>query len=364
MRRALFCLTLSLLAACAPRGEFRQTEAQGCCATPVAVYAVSNRQLDEAGQYTQGRALALDFARYTVSIPETREVGKIQWPDGRPDPSTDFVTTEAQRYRDVTGFAQDIRRDLVTLPLENREVTVFVHGYNTNPAEGVYRLAQMVHDIEIPVVPIQFIWPSYDRATGYLYDRDSVLFSRNALLKFLKDLRAQGVTRIVLASHSLGAKLVSETLRQAELERPGGADRLVDSVVMISPDVSVDVFLDTMHGLSALPQPFIVLPSEKDAALRVSERLNDAPRLGRRPDLARFQDLPITFLDVSAFSAPGQGDFGHLTVGSSPALIAILPQLNEIETSLTGGRASRPGPWVSTIEEVREATQVVLKPAR
>lgn len=364
MRRALLFLTFVALTACAPRGSFRQAEPPACCATPVTVYAVSNRQLDDGGLYTRERALDLDFARYTISIPEKREVGKIQWPEGLPDPETDFVTTDAVRYRDVTGFSAAVRRDLTTLPLENREVTVFVHGYNTNPAEGVYRLAQMVHDIEIPVVPIQFIWPSYERTTGYLYDRDSVLFSRNALLKFLKDLRAQGVSRIVLAAHSLGAKLVSETLRQAELESAGGADRLVDSVVMVSPDVSVDVFLDTMHGLSKVPDPFVVLTSERDAALRVSERLNDAPRLGRRPDLSRFKDLPVTFIDVSAFSAPGQGDLGHMTVGSSPALIAILPQLNEMQDSLTAGRASRPGAWVSTIEEVREATEIVLSPAR
>ena len=58
---------------------------------------------------------------------------------------------------------------------------IFVHGYNTNFAEGLYRQAQMLQGLRQARASVHFAWPSAASAQGYVFDRESALFSRDAL---------------------------------------------------------------------------------------------------------------------------------------------------------------------------------------
>ena len=57
------------------------------------------------------------------------------------------------------------------------KVGVFVHGFNTNFQEAVYRLAQMAADADVDGVPILFAWPSAAKATRYAVDKEAVTYS-------------------------------------------------------------------------------------------------------------------------------------------------------------------------------------------
>ena len=45
-------------------------------------------------------------------------------------------------------------------PPGRRKVLVFIHGYNTMFAEGLYRFTQIVDDANAPAVPVLFTWAS------------------------------------------------------------------------------------------------------------------------------------------------------------------------------------------------------------
>ena len=110
-------------------------------------------------------------------------------------------------------FRADIRAGLQALPPENREVVVFVHGYNNNFASGLFRIAQMAHDYDAPGLTAHFAWPSAGTPFGYVFDRESAaFFPRRAGAVSCADLHAAGARRIVLVGHSLGGYITMENL--------------------------------------------------------------------------------------------------------------------------------------------------------
>ena len=368
-RRAALCALAgagaTALTGCASRGQMALVERAAPGASIYPVFVASNRALDSNNYAAIGRLPAMNFSRYDVSIPDVRDTGRIQWPSATPDPSREFVTTQAGRFRDEAAFISDLRRQLRRLPAGRRDLLLFVHGYNTNLAEGVYRLAQMDHDLKIAAVPVYFSWPTAERAVGYVYDRDSALYSRGHLTDLLHLIREARPDRVILLAHSMGSFLTAETMLQMDQRAPGSLPDMIDSLVMMSPDIDVDLSVTQLSAISQLPEPFIVFTSEEDKALRASERLTGRhPRLGLNPDVRRFRDIDITFLDVTAFNDPDAGDFGHLTVGSSPALIELIPKLREAAASLDADIASNPGLLSGTVQSVRRATEVVLTPVR
>ena len=60
-----------------------------------------------------------------------------------------------------------------------REVAIFVHGYNYNFQESLFRMAQLVADGGNDVSPILFAWPSEGTVTGYVADKEAVTYSRD-----------------------------------------------------------------------------------------------------------------------------------------------------------------------------------------
>jgi len=161
------------------------------------------------------RGSGLDFANIVISIPpdSARTPGDVQWPSSPPgDPERSFVTLRVDRVDLVQARADFDARVART---SGRKVLVFVHGYNTRFEEAVYRFAQIVHDAHVDVAPVLFTWPSGGAAIDYIYDRDSAVYSRDALEAVLQALvKDPTVGSISILAHSMGNYIVVEALRQ------------------------------------------------------------------------------------------------------------------------------------------------------
>ena len=73
----------------------------------------------------------------------------------------------------------------------HRKVFLFIHGFNTMFAEGVYRAAQLAHDSKAPGVPVLFTWASRGKPTAYVYDLNSATAARDGLEHTLRLLLRQ-----------------------------------------------------------------------------------------------------------------------------------------------------------------------------
>lgn len=362
MLRLALILAVAMLAACAPRGAVTLMPEAAAVGAVRPVFVATTRAEDLAtGDFTGDRTERLAFARFDVSVPPDRALGDIRYPrkGARPDPRRDFLTVAEARHDDPALFRADLARALATNPRGGREVVIFVHGFNNTFAEGLYRLAQMAHDLQLPGVAMHYSWPSAAQPLGYVYDRDSALIARDGLEAMIAEVRAAGAERIVLIAHSMGSALTMETLRQMAIRGDRASLARIGGVILMSPDIDVDVFRAQARAVGTLPQPFLIFGSQRDRVLTLSARLTgQAERLGNLRDLSRVADLKVTYLDTAAFA---QGA-GHFTVATSPLLIRLLGRIGDVNAVLQDDRAGRTGLLPGVVLTVQNATQIVLSP--
>jgi len=250
----------------------------------VTVYTATTRarQSPNANVFTAGRSMELNYARFTLSIPPTHRASNIEWPAAKPNPATDFVVTD-QSVLSQPAFLQDVGRNGAHGSSAKRHtVGIFVHGYNYNFQESLFRLAQMAADADIESTPILFAWPSQGSITGYVADREAVTYSRDYLAALLVSLgQLKNGDDVLLFGHSMGSFLIMESLRQLKLQ--GRTDILSKlRVVLAAPDIDADVFRTQLQVIGKMVTPITMLVSKDDRALSASSLLDgDHPRVGR-----------------------------------------------------------------------------------
>src|ERR1700733_5201968 len=229
------------------------------------------------------RGRGLDFADIVVSIPPAgaRQPGDVSLPSSLPaNPEQDFAILRADRM-DLAQAKANFDARIKRIP--GRRVLIFVHGFNTRFEEAVYRFAQIVHDAGVNVAPVLFTWPSGGNVTDYVYDRDSAVYSRDALEAVLQALvKDRNVDSISILAHSMGNYLAVESLRQMSIRNHGLSPKIQD-VMLASPDIDVDVFRRQIAEIDAGPRPaeFTLFISRDDRALGLSSFLaRDSTRLG------------------------------------------------------------------------------------
>ena len=257
------------------------------------------------------RGRGLDFADIVVSIPpdSARTAGEVQWPSTPPgDPERNFVTLRANRL-ELAQARADFDARVARTP--GRKVLVFVHGYNTRFEEAVYRFAQIVHDAHVDVVPVLFTWPSGGAALDYVYDRDSAVYSRDALESVLQALvKDRSVGSISILAHSMGNYVAVEALRQMSIRNRGLSPKIRD-VMLASPDIDVDVFRRQIAEIDSEPRPtsFILFVSRDDRALGLSSFLaRDSTRLGaldptKDPYRTILEQANVHVVDLTGFAS-------------------------------------------------------------
>ncbi|MDK3020414.1 MULTISPECIES: alpha/beta hydrolase [Rhodobacterales] len=218
------------------------------------------------------RADKTTFLEYIVSVPPNHQPGKIEWPDLEIDAARHFAVRN-----DTILSAEAFSRKA-----SQRHVGVYIHGFNTNYQEALFRGVQLAADAQIDGEPIVFSWPSEGSATAYLADRDASDFSRAALADLLTMLtKGRSVSDpLPVLAHSMGARMTMEAL--VHLSLAGRSDVLDRTVlVLAAPDIDIDLFRKQMASIGKTKHPITILVSSDDRALKISARLAaDRTRLG------------------------------------------------------------------------------------
>lgn len=359
--RAAILIAVFLVAACTPRGELLYAPEIAGAGEEVDVFIATTRRLIVDRDPSFYRSPRSEYLSRTVSVPVERSPGTLTFPEPPIDPATQFFASDARRYPDAESFRRDIASALRELPRAEREVVVYIHGFNNTFANGVLRIAQLSHDLALPGVAVHFSWPSAANPLGYGYDRDSVLHSRDGLEELLRLVTRAGAERVVIVAHSMGALLTMETLRQLAIAEPAWPRREIAGVILVSPDIDIEVFQSQARRIGQLPERFAIFVSDRDRVLRLSAQLTgQTRRLGNIANAEALAEFDVTLLDVSDFSEGA----GHFTAASSPAIIALLRELGEVERAFQGDRAGRSGLIPGTVLTVQNATQILIRGPR
>ncbi|PTX57871.1 esterase/lipase superfamily enzyme [Litoreibacter ponti] len=357
-RLAVLCLLV--LAGCSFRGDLARVPA-GLEASPNtrSIFFSTTRETDEL-PFGTDRRRGLTYGVADVSIPPIHEPGQIEWPRGEPDPAKHFLLARTDAFDGERELIAQINAALVGRKPGNREVAIFVHGFNTRFGDGLYRMAQMSYDLDIPGIAMHYSWPSAGNPLNYAYDRDSALFAREGLRRTVEAVAKSNASSVLLVAHSLGSMVTMETIRELRLSRKENVLRRIGGVILMSPDLDLDVFRSQADQIGKLPQPFIIFSSRRDRALRLVERLTgETKRLGKLEDVAEIAEYELTYIDITAFS---EGGTNHFATAKSPALLKVLSRVEDLETSLSadGGQT---GLLPGTVLTVRNTTALILSPA-
>lgn len=347
-------------AGCAERGEFRFATAEPSASSREQIFVATPRKAlaDNPLAFGAERAEELSFLRYEVSIPAGHKTGQVEWAKDKLDPARHFFVTDAERFASLGRFVEAVSNRLVG---PKREVVVAVHGYNTNLAEGTFRLAQVTHDFDSDLPHVLYSWPSAADPRGYIYDRDSTVYSRDGLERLLEALAASPVERILLTGHSMGTYLVTETLRQMSIRGNSRVFSKLSGVLLVSPDIDIEIFKAQVARIKPMPQPFALFVSKDDKALKLSAKLTGKQtRLGNVTALDDLAGLKVAVVDVTEL---GDGTaLNHAIPATSPEAIAIVSSLLKHRDDPGMQASADNGFWRDKIEAVGRSVRIVLKP--
>lgn len=358
MRGIYLVAILGILAACSERG-YTPTRPQALeVGKPYTVFAATTRQQDEDGSFGFGRSDRIRLLELTVSIPPEREPGQLDFGYSDPDPTTQFTMAGRHEFSSPEDFRQRLRQKTTRDDTGRREVTLFVHGYNATQAETAFRAAQLAHDFDMPGALMIYSWPSQGKALGYAYDADSMLFARDGLETVMRAIRATGADLVVVA-HSMGSALAMETMRQIEISDPGWTHRNLAAVMLIAPDLDVEVFKTQTARFQKLPQPFVIFSSGRDPVLSLSGLLRgstDRTRLGQVDSLEALSDIPVQLVDTTAYALDAYS--WHLVAGTSPAFLTMMREARAVQQSFGTERLKFDTPFPASVAHSGRATKI------
>ena len=288
------------------------------------VFAATNRARSDTENelFSTDRGIETKYSRIEISIPQRHRQGHIERKAINPDPARHMATIGRTVFDGPTDFVSAINASLEKRPDDEQAVFVYVHGFNNSFADSVYMGAQIRYDLEIPATMLQFSWPSAGQPTGYGYDKDSVLFSRDAFDAFLTTIQEIDSDEVAIVAHSMGTQLTMETLRQIAMRGDEDTLQKLATVILVSPDIDQDVFRRQIEPLLPLPFRMIVMISRDDRALRLAGLFQRRQRLGRGADIKALQALGIIVVDMSDIKDGNSAN--HAKFAEAPAFISLV----------------------------------------
>ena len=152
-----------------------------------------------------------------------------------------------------------------------RDVLVYVHGFNQTFETAALDAARLSDGIRFRGETMVFSWPSKAKLFDYGYDRESAMWSRDALEEVLSGLiTSPAVGRIHIVAHSIGTMLTMEGIRQIYDRHGGVVAERIGALVFASPDIDINVFSSSVERIGPMASKITVITATNDRALAVS----------------------------------------------------------------------------------------------
>lgn len=292
----------------------------------------------------------LSYGMCQVTIPvEAHERNRVEKPLSifgftLPEDPQKHVIVERPLLTPRDKFFTRLTTEVQRRPESEREVLIFIHGFNNTFDDAASRLAVLVYDMDFNGVPLLYSWPSAGSGTPFGYKHDEVTVSEtvDAFTDFLREAvqhaRAGGARRCNIVAHSMGNRALIEALTRLAAANAGPA--LFDEVVMAAPDVAERGFKERVwQKIRGSGTRLTLYASARDKALALSQTFSSFPRIGQAgPALLLLDKLDTIDASEVDFSDLGLNHtyFGGRTVlqdmrqllhnGWEPPRRKLLPQ--------------------------------------
>ena len=186
-----------------------------------------------------------------------------------------------------------VLRTLSTLEASaDKGIVVYFHGYYEDFERSCRRAATFKRRLGVDLGFLLFSWPANSTPLTYGDDVADLEASTPVFLEILDELgRRFGPRKVSIIGHSLGSRGLVQTLERW----PTGTEKFRD-LILVAADIDRDLFVEALPILKSHIEEVTVIASDRDLALRVSETVNRAPRLGQS-DGVHFEG--VTVIDVT-----------------------------------------------------------------
>ncbi|WP_349431231.1 alpha/beta hydrolase [Methylomarinum sp. Ch1-1] len=258
---------------------------------------------------------------------------------------------EAAYQKAIVTLQATLRRRLTAI--KNKEVIVFVHGFNTDFNEAALSMAELWHFTGRLGLPLFYSWPAASGGPfGYFTDRESGEFSIYHLKETLRILAAvPELERIHIIAHSRGTDITTSALRELVIEvRAAGHDPRtvlkIENLILAAPDLDFDVVRQRLMAEKFGPAigQITVYMNPSDEALGISQLLMSGLRFGKlahnnlepidRKIFSRMRN--VNFIDVEGISS----FIGHGYYRKHPGVLSDIAIV--IRERLRPGEKGRP----------------------
>jgi hypothetical protein len=232
----------------------------------------------------------------------------------RASPVGGIVADQARAWDDAVPLAPEAFASRVA----GRNVLLATHGFNVNQPDGIQALSVWSTRVALPSswVFVGVLWAGdsrYAPIVDYVYEGVEAIQSGRLLARYLND-HAAGAQGLAFASHSLGARMVLETIR--------GLDACPRRIVLMAPAIENDCLAREYHDAALKVSEMVyVLASRSDAVLHFAFPAGnligeivmhghpyDRTALGRE---GPARPLP-TDVKVTSWQIPDGWGYGHL----------------------------------------------------
>jgi esterase/lipase superfamily enzyme len=281
----------------------------------------------------------LELGICNVTIPPTHRVGEIETPFIASIPVLQRLSPlleDPNKHVVVQGIAPLKRADFLRHlraridAAPSRDAFVYVHGFNNSFADACRRTAQIAHDLkEFKGVPLMYSWASLGSPSprAYYADGQTVEWSVPNLERFIMMVANEtGATTVHLIAHSMGSRLLAQTLETLALKR--STPPVLGQLVFAAADVDAATFrtryVPAFRGLVKRTTAYV---SAEDEALSLAQKFALYARAGE----AGANILVVEGMDTIDTSPVNASLIGH-------DYLAVRPVFRDLFTLLANGR--------------------------
>ncbi|EIC23553.1 alpha/beta hydrolase [Thiorhodovibrio frisius] len=273
----------------------------------------------------------------------------------------------ARHFNAKAALQGEVERRLAAVP--KKELMLYVHGFNETFATAAFTAAELCHFLGREQVCAFFTWPASTTGNfliSYTTTTESADYAVAHLKKTIRTLASTpGLERLQILAHSRGTALtlraVSELVTEAIAAGKEPVDLYkIDNLVLLSPDIDVDIAAQQITGFLSDPELMTVWPegrlpraingrltiyaSPEDRALLVSRILfRSRNRVGQLrtediPDSAQRYFEAVGRIDLISYEGKRTDLFGHSYFTTNPQVSSDL-----IELIRYGKKLGQPG---------------------
>lgn len=274
-----------------------------------------------------------------ISIPPRHEFGEVERPSvfrlelrERDDRHVVIKRIEEQPAKQFFAALKETVQES-----SQKDLFVFVHGYNVTFDNAARRTAQMAHDLGFEGAPVFFSWPSQGEFSDYTVDENTITWAVPHLKEFLLDVvRQSDASRIHLIAHSMGNRALTAALRNLRLEFPNHP-KFFQEIVLAAPDIDAEEFKNQIApAIIPAAERITLYASSNDHALMASRLIHGFSRAGESGENL----VIIPGIDTIDVSQVDESLLGHSYYGGSG------PVLQDLQAIFRGTSVKSGRPWL------------------